>query len=516
MNDPLAYDPEDAYYGVLGEIAARHRDQIPLNLVAFYAMLLPAIGSLIGRRAVITVSRDCHYANLFTAIVCGTGKGKGTCWNIVEHLLKEIDPDSPKRFHRDAASAQGLIGLVRDASTRMERGKEVKDEGVPDKRCLLIFEEMDTLFVSMNRQGSTLAPVWNMAYDGKTLENNTRQGQEKATNPHVSAVCQITEGSLKKAVDVVSRGLGVSNGLFNRFITVRAQRDPSRKLPRGGEMPDVSDLAEKIRDSLNSLGATNDAMTVSWHPSTYAAWDAFVDAVDGDHPFLAGLGGVEARLKPNTMRVAMIFAVMDGAQEIMPGHLKAAKSFCLQCIDSSRDLFGSSCKHGRPDRLRERVLEAMDHQPKHLSQFHEHLNKKGYKATDLHQVLSDLVAEGIAQKTSVRTGHGTSVSGWSMSDKPLVSEDRQPDAISSRLLRGALVHITRATLAIGIDGTSESLAAGQTVHLASLPEDATSDERRAIFAMIENYPDHVCVLLGHRPAFVDRSAWKHVANAASA
>jgi hypothetical protein len=478
-------------------------------------MLLPAIGSLIGRRAVITVSRDRHYANLFTAIVCGTGKGKGTCWNIVEHLLKEIDPDSPQRLHRDAASAQGLIGLVRDASTRIERGKEVRDEGVPDKRCLLVFEEMDTLFVSMSRQGSTLAPVWNMAYDGKTLENNTRQGREKATNPHVSAVCQITEGSFAKAVKEVSKGLGVSNGLFNRFITVRAQRDPSRKLPRGGEMPEVGDLAKKIRDSLDSLGITNDAVTVSWHPSSYADWDAFVDAVDGDHPFLAGLGGVEARLKPNTMRVAMIFAVMDGSQEIMPCHLKAAKAFCLQCIDSSRDLFGSSSKHGRPDRLRERVLKVLDHQPRMLTDFHRCLHNKGYDGSDLRRVLSDLLAAGLARETKVLTEHGNSVSGWSLPDEQPVPKDRDRDAISSHLLRGTPVLITRDTSAIGIDGTSEPLAAGQTAHLASLPEDATSDERRAIFAMIERYPDHVCVLLGHKPAFVDRSVWKHVANEAS-
>jgi hypothetical protein len=516
MNDPLAYDPEDAYYGVLGEIATRHRDQIPLNLVAFYAMLLPAIGSLIGRRAVITVSRDCHYANLFTAIVCGTGKGKGTCWNIIEHLLKEIDPDSPKRFHRDAASAQGLIGLVRDASTRMERGKEVKDEGVPDKRCLLIFEEMDTLFVSMNRQGSTLAPVWNMAYDGKTLENNTRQGREKATDPHVSAVCQITEASFEKAVGVVSKGLGVSNGLFNRFITVRAQRDPSRKLPRGGEMPDVSDLAEKIRDCLDSLGTTNDAMTVSWHPSTYAAWDAFVDAVDGDHPFLAGLGGVEARLKPNTMRVAMIFAVMDGAQEIMPGHLNAAKSFCLQCIDSSRDLFGSSYKHGRPDRLRERVLEAMECQPKTLTQFHACLHRKGYTSSSLRQVLAELTAGGLSLETTMRTEHGKTVSAWSAPSEAPVLETQDPSSSLQRLDRGACVVVTQDTHATASDGSSEYLTQGQTLYLGSIPRNATTDERRTIHSIKDLYPGQVCAWSGGKPVFVERAAIQPAASVTSA
>ena len=506
MKDPLAYDPEDAYYGVLGEVAKRHRDQIPLNLAAFYAMLLPAIGSLIGRRAVITVSRDRHYPNLFTAVVCGTGKGKGTCWNIVEHLLNEIDPDSAKRLHRDVASAPGLIGLIRDASTRIQRGKEVEDEGVPDKRCLLVFEEMDTLFVSMNRQGSTLAPVWNMAYDGKTLENNTRQCREKATNPHVSAVCQITEGSLKKAVDVVSRGLGVSNGLFNRFITVRAQRDPSRKLPRGGEMPDVSDLARKIRDSLESLGTTNDAATVSWHPSTDAAWEAFVDAVDGDHPFLAGLGGLGARLKPNTMRVAMILAVMDGGREIMPCHLKAAKAFCLQCIDSSRELFSRDSRNGRPTSLRDRLLTVLDHQPKSLTQFHDCFHRKGCTGDELRDVLAELTAEGLAQETSMSTEHGKIVPAWSVPSGGADLGKRAPSF--PRMDRGLSVVIKRETLATGIDGSSESLAEGQTLHLASIPGNATAEERQTIHAIRDLHPGHVCVWNGDRPAFVDHKAIK--------
>jgi len=506
MNDPLAYDPEDAYYGVLGEIAHRHRDQIPLNLLALYAMLLPAIGSLIGRRAVITVSRDRHYTNLFTAIVGSTGKGKGTCWNIVEYLLKEIDPTSKDRLHCDAASAQGLIRLVRDASTHVQRGKEIKDPGVTDKRCLMVFEEMDTLFVAMSRQGSTLAPVWNMAYDGKTLDNNTKEVSERATDPHISAVCHITEDSFQQAVANVSKGLGVSNGLFNRFITVHAHRDPSRKLPRGGEMPDVSDLAENIRDTLKGLGTTNDAVKIDWHALTHAEWAEFVDAVDSDHPFLAGLGGLAARLKPAVMRVAMLFAILDRATEIMPCHLKAAKSFCLQCIDSSRDLFGGSSNQGRPNTLRQRVLQVIDHQPKTLTQLHDCLHRKGYSAAELRQLLADLTAEGLLEESCIQTEQGKSIPAWSLPGQPLVREKPHSDDRPLRMMCGAELRLTRDTHAIFADGSSQRLAEGQAAHIARIPADATATDRTEFHRLIDLKPAGMCIIVRSEPMMVDRHA----------
>ena len=120
MNDPLAYDPEDAYYGPLGEVATRHREQIQINLEAFYAMLLPAVGWLIGRRAVFIYQKDRHHPNLFTAVVGDSACGKGTTWNIIQDLLEQVEPDCPARLHRDVASAPGLIELVRAASTRID------------------------------------------------------------------------------------------------------------------------------------------------------------------------------------------------------------------------------------------------------------------------------------------------------------------------------------------------------------------------------------------------------------
>ena len=414
MSDPFGYDPDDAYYGPLGELARRHQTEIPINLMAFYAMLLPAIGWLIGRRAMIQISRDKHFCNLFTVIVGKTGCGKGQCWNIVQSLVEQIDPTCPQRLHRDVASAPGLIGLVRDASTLVRGKKVIDDPGVTDKRCFVLFEEMDNLFTAMGRQGSTLEKLWNMAYDGRSLENNARD-REKATNPHVSCVCQITDESFRDAVGTVSKGRGRSNGFFNRFITVRAVKE--RSLPRGGVMPDVGDLIQELQTALAPLGACDSASpkTIQWHPSAYPELDAFHAALDGEHPFLSGLDGLAARLKPNVMRIAMLFAVIDRDEFIRPDHLRAAKAFCLHCIDDSRGFFHPSSSSFAKPSLDDRVLAVATKDPCAATGFHNLLGNKCVGEA-LQASLSRLVEQRALIREDFKPDHGKTVPRWRLAD----------------------------------------------------------------------------------------------------
>jgi hypothetical protein len=80
---------------------------------------------------------------------------------------------------------------------------------------------------------------------------------------------------------------------------------------------------------------------------------------------------------------------------------------------------------------------------------------------------------------------------------------------------GVPARVTRDIAAIRIDGSSESLAKGQTLHLASIPGDATAEERQALLGAAETHRGHLCVLIGGEPAFVDRSALQFTAGTAS-
>jgi hypothetical protein len=533
MSDPLDYKAEDAYYGPLGELARRHQLEIEINLPAFYAMLLPAIGWLVGRRAMIQISRDKHFCNLFTVIVGRTGCGKGMSWNIVQDLIEQIDPTCHRRLHRDVASAPGLIGLVRDAHRIKKDKKVIEDEGVADKRCFVLFEEMDNLFTAMGRQGSTLDKVWNMAYDGRSLENNKRD-PEKATNPHISCVCQITDESFRDAVRTVSKGRGSSNGFFNRFITVRAVKE--RALTRGGTMPEVGELIQEIQSALASLGSvdSDSPKIIQWHPSTYEDWDAFVESLDSEHPFLNRLGGLAARLKPNVMRIAMLFAVIDRDEFIRPDHLRAAKAFCLHCIDDSRGFFHPSSSSFAKPSLDDRVLAVATKDPCAATGFHNRLgNKCGGEA--LQASLSRLVEQRTLIREDFKPDHGKTVPRWRLADTlaeeperngpeftdkfaehPDVGQELFYDCGESlrefveidgmRLAYGAAAAFKCDTAAQALDGRRLQIKKGLECCLAKVAVDATRAQRDRTHSWLREHTRHVCVIVGETPVLTERAA----------
>ena len=567
-SDPFAYDPEDAYYGPLGEIAKRYRDHIPINLLAFYSMLLTAVGSLIGRRVAHSYYRDRHFCILFNTIVGRTGCGKGTSLNIVRSVIEEIDPTCTEREGVDAASGPGVIELVRDASKRVEGKRVIEDDGVSDKRALIVLEEMEVLFTAIDRKGSTLEKVLNLAYDGRTLQTAAR-AKQKATNPHISFIGQITPEPFR---EIVSRGHGRSNGFFNRFLTVCATKERSR--PHGADLPNVSDLVELIRRRLADLGdpLTATPKEIPWHTSTRDAWAAFVAAVEGDHPFLNGLGGMSARLLPNTVRVAMLLAVIDGSDFIMPQHLRAAKAFCLQCIDSSRTFF---TKNGGPKtqsvRLGDRILAGIGDEPVTITQIHDVLHKKGYNAETLRAALAALVCSGQLVTGTKDSATGRPLTTWAKAQhaetdcllapaiEPLVddadpfedlvktfspeyeqvfedqtedaaltadpepvAEDIDPNVFTIDGMRLRLVtpfSVRHDADALTVDDQQTGVQSGQEGFLIAIDDDATPTQRDRAYALIAKKPNHVLAAVEGDLLFVEAGSLRitqHRADAACA
>lgn len=414
MNAAFNYTPEDAFYGPLGLLAKRIEPFVPINSLALYCELLVALGTIVGRRAVIRYIEDEHFSNLFLIMVGKTGVGKGTSWNIVNRIATEISDDFPSLVPTDSASAPGLIALVRDPSTKVVNGKETQDAGVVDKRRLVLFEEMETLFTAMRRQGSTLDQTWRLAWAGRTLENNART-QERATNPHLSTICQITPEAFKQAINERAH-CRVTSGFINRFLIVPVTRE--RRIHRSSTLPDVQDSVATIRQALNSLGPVKDPPSpreFTWAPEACGEWDAFCDALDDEDAFLEGVETAYGRLKPMIMRVAMLLAVIDDDSMIRLCHLRAAKALCLQLVDASRHFF-SNTDTGRSrtagERLREFRPKGSDFGLTDLHVWMKNHFTKGSvpRAEELHRLINDLIGTGVW--VAVQRTEGPQHRGW--------------------------------------------------------------------------------------------------------
>ncbi len=393
MSDPFAYKAEDAYYGPLGELAKRLTPCIPINVLAFYCQLLVAIGVVVGRRARARYIADEHHANLFLITVGKTGAGKGTSWNVVKTIATKVDSLFPKLARSDSASAPGLIKLVRDASEEQRGRTTVRDPGVKDKRCLVVFEEMDAFVTAVCRQGSTLGELCRQAWDGRTLENNAKDSA-RATEPHISLICHVTPCSFQDALLKLGKK-SLTNGFLNRFLVVPLER--VRQIHRSQELPALDDLIERIAAAINQLGAANDSaepVVLEWSPEAHAEWDAFSEAIDNGHPFLEGMEGVTGRLKPMVMRLAMLYAVLDGETQMSLKHLIPAKALCLQLIEANRSVFTGSSKAG----MKSLLSRLSEYRPADatfsLTALHNWLKSGSYSTDELHNAIDEMVSSG--------------------------------------------------------------------------------------------------------------------------
>ena len=173
-----------AFQGIAGEIVRRADPQTEGDPVATLIQFLVAFGNLIGRTPHFVVGATRHALNLFCALVGPTALGrKGTSWDLVRYLLQPCDPQwADARILGGLVSGEGLIYHVRDASTKTtKKGEEVVDEGVPDKRLLVLETEMSRTFKAMNRESNTLSDVIRQAWDSGDLPD---PGQERPREGH--------------------------------------------------------------------------------------------------------------------------------------------------------------------------------------------------------------------------------------------------------------------------------------------------------------------------------------------
>jgi hypothetical protein len=227
-----------AYCGLAGEMVKAIEPHTESDPVALLVQILAASGVLVGRTAYYPVEGDRHYANLFALLVGGTSKGrKGTSWGRVHSIFERI-PRWP-RVVSGLSSGEGLKWQVRDKSIKLVRKRgedeEVVDEGVADKRLLVIEPEFGSVLQVVARKGNTLSATVRSAWDTGYLGALTKNDPITATDTHVSIVGHITVDELRAELTRTD----TANGFANRFLFLCVKR--SKCLPRGGR-----DLAEKV------------------------------------------------------------------------------------------------------------------------------------------------------------------------------------------------------------------------------------------------------------------------------
>jgi len=297
-----------AYHGLAGEIAATIAPHTEADPVAILSQLLVAFGAAAGRGAWFQVEATRHHPNEFLVLVGDSARArKGSSWDHVHRLISGADPAISSRVLTGLSSGEGLIWTVRDP--------QGQDPGASDRRLLVIEPEFVSVLKAVGREISTLSPTLRSAWDGRPLAILTRTAPARASDAHISIIGHITATELRHHVNPVE----LANGLLNRFLLLSCRR--VRLLPEGGD-PDP--LKTTGLDSRLAKALTSARRAGQLRLSTRArhAWTDAYQRLAEPQPGIAG--ALSARAEAHTIRLALIYALLERAREIQPAHLDAA------------------------------------------------------------------------------------------------------------------------------------------------------------------------------------------------
>ena len=145
-----------------------------------------------------------------------------------------------------------------------------------------------------------------------------------------------------------------ANGFANRFLWLAVRR--SKLLPDGGDLAGV-DWEAIHRRMARIVAAARRCERMTRDARARDTWHAFYGELSAGKPGL--LGAVLSRAEPQTMRLACLYALLDGSGIVRGEHLAAALEVWQYCQASARLIFGAA--YGDPDA--EKLLAALRETP---------------------------------------------------------------------------------------------------------------------------------------------------------
>jgi Protein of unknown function (DUF3987) len=176
----------------------------------------------------------------------------------------------------------------------------------------------------------------------ETIGTLTKHNRIKATKAFISIIGHITADELRNLLDQTE----MLNGFANRFLLACVRR--SKLLPHGGAP------SAKLVDSLGAktkkaIEAARTIEQITMTPEAACFWEQIYPVVSQDEPGL--LGAITARAEAQTIRLALIFALLDGSSHVDRVHLDAALAVWKFCDSSARFIFGDAIGESLADEI---------------------------------------------------------------------------------------------------------------------------------------------------------------------
>lgn len=332
-----------AYLGVAGQLVdlvVPHGEAHPAGILV---NLLSGWGCIVGTRPRLVLGPDIYYPNLFVVNVGRTAKGRKTStWRRAKKLLKEIDPNffESGREQSGYGSGQALIDDVADP-LKTTTGREVTEV---DRRLLIVEDEFDAIIkVSQNKE-SKFSSILRTAFDKNAAlqaKARTAAGSGVAAEHHIGLVAGITLTELVRSLDQNQ----IHNGLANRILWVSVERQGSVPIPTWPEESTLRPLLNSLKVATDKARETDEVVLSDEAKQLWI--DSMYEELESDDP-QGALGAIIERGAVMTLRLALIYALMNCSQVIGVDHLEAARAVWQYCRASAAFIWGDEAQGEAP------------------------------------------------------------------------------------------------------------------------------------------------------------------------
>ncbi|MGH3077236.1 MAG: DUF3987 domain-containing protein [Gaiellaceae bacterium] len=326
-----------ALHGPAGEYALAVAPYTEACPAAVLVSSLVAFGNAVNRNVFVPTGATTHHTNEFVLLVGPTAIGrKGDGMTIGIRPIELANPEWRECLLGGFGSGEAVVEAVRDAKRELddEGNEKVVEAGAADKRLLVFEEELGHVIAVASREGSTLSSLWRKAWDGRRLENRTKGRRLIATDAHVSALAGITPEELLRKMPETE----FANGFMNRWLVVLVER--ARLLPDPPRIPPAFDeewsgrFAEALAYTRRSGAGMMKRVGAAKH-----LWDrAYREELSIRRDGLAG--AICARAEAHTLRLSMLYALLDRSKTIRYEHVEAALALWRYCEQSAYMIFG--------------------------------------------------------------------------------------------------------------------------------------------------------------------------------
>jgi hypothetical protein len=307
----------EAWQGPIGRFIELIGEQVEVSPEPIALATLTKWGTRIGRKATVRIGEFDHHANLFVLTVGESSTGaKGSADHASDRLIGAGDLTFYQR-HVVAGfgSGEAVVRSVRDPTNDDDaEGHRI------EKRRLVLEPEFARILHVAHREGSILSQIMRQGFDYGPLQHRTVSGGViVATGHHLSILASVTPDELRDGTDT----LEITNGWLNRFMAVRSHL--VRHLPFGGTFPwdQLNKSVPQVEGRLKRVESRKSAQLFRIAKGTaagerWAQWYPTVREGSGPLPSLTRRQHVQAA------RLALIYAVVEGSNELRLKHLDAA------------------------------------------------------------------------------------------------------------------------------------------------------------------------------------------------